>query len=309
MKEILKKSFTLIELLVVIAIIGILSGLIVVTMNGVTAKANIAKSQVFSNSLRNALMLNLVSEWKFDGTTADGSPATTSDVLDTWSNINNGSVPYPPTVRTGSNCVSGSCLQFDGSNDYVGFGSDSSLSMRTGDATVSFWVKFDNALAPQAETLVMTGAGDAGTGKDGYWIFRPASGNQIRGSFTDGSAEQIYGYLSGFLSANTWHNIAIVFDRDVSAYAYINGEKQTGYSIAITPQQGDVQNYTFTRIGAWSYNFDRFTGKMDEVRLFNAAVPASQIKEQYYSGLNSLLGTGQIDENEYFQKIFLLASK
>jgi prepilin-type N-terminal cleavage/methylation domain-containing protein len=54
MNELIKKAFTLIELLVVIAIIGILSGLIVVSMGGVTQKANIAKAQVFSNSLKNA---------------------------------------------------------------------------------------------------------------------------------------------------------------------------------------------------------------------------------------------------------------
>ena len=55
MNRFIKKAFTLIELLVVIAIIGILSGLIVVTMSGVTQKARIAKAQAFSNSLRNAL--------------------------------------------------------------------------------------------------------------------------------------------------------------------------------------------------------------------------------------------------------------
>ena len=303
MDRLIKKAFTLIELLVVIAIIGILSGLIVVTMSGVTSKANIAKAQVFSNSLKNALMLNLVSEWKFDGPTADGSPATVNDVLDTWSNVNNGVVSYPPTVRTGSACVFGSCLEFDGSDDFVSFGNNSSLSMGTGDATVSFWVKFDNTLAAEAETLVMTGAGDSGTGKDGYWIFRPASGNQLRGSFTDGSAEQIYGYLSGALAAATWYNIAVVFDRNVSAYAYINGEKQTGYSIAITPQQGDVQNSLSAKVGAWSYNFSRFDGKMDEVRLFNAALPASLVKEQYYAGLNSLIARGGITEEEYVSRI------
>ncbi|MDD4531537.1 MAG: type II secretion system protein, partial [Candidatus Pacebacteria bacterium] len=114
MKEILKKSFTLIELLVVIAIIGILSGLIVVTMNGVTAKANIAKSQVFSNSLRNALMLNLVSEWKFDGSgLSDGATANTSYFVDTWSQKNGSVTATPPTVLSGNNCVSNSCLAFN----------------------------------------------------------------------------------------------------------------------------------------------------------------------------------------------------
>jgi prepilin-type N-terminal cleavage/methylation domain-containing protein len=63
MNKLLRQAFTLIELLVVIAIIGILSGLIVVSMSGVTQKANIAKAQVFSNSLRNSLMLIIVGEW------------------------------------------------------------------------------------------------------------------------------------------------------------------------------------------------------------------------------------------------------
>jgi len=66
MHKIFRQAFTLIELLVVIAIIGILSGLIIVSMNGITNSATVAKAQVFSNSLRNALMMNLVSEWKFD---------------------------------------------------------------------------------------------------------------------------------------------------------------------------------------------------------------------------------------------------
>ena len=66
MNKLLKTAFTLIELLVVIAIIGILSGLIVVSMSGVTEKANIAKSQVFSNSLRNSLMINTVSQYNFN---------------------------------------------------------------------------------------------------------------------------------------------------------------------------------------------------------------------------------------------------
>ena len=49
MHKIKQLAFTLIELLVVIAVIGILSGLIVVSMSGVTNKATIAKAQVFSN--------------------------------------------------------------------------------------------------------------------------------------------------------------------------------------------------------------------------------------------------------------------
>ena len=68
-----KKGFTLIELLVVIAIVGILAGIIIVSMTSATDSAIMAKAKVFSNSMRDSMSSSIVSEWKFDGTgVADG---------------------------------------------------------------------------------------------------------------------------------------------------------------------------------------------------------------------------------------------
>lgn len=52
-----KQAFTLIELLVVIAIIGILSGLIIVSMNGATNSANDAKRKANLDTIRKALIV------------------------------------------------------------------------------------------------------------------------------------------------------------------------------------------------------------------------------------------------------------
>ena len=46
-----------------------------------------------------------------------------------------------------------------------------------------------------------------------------------------------------------------------------------------------------------------FSGLLDEARLYNAAIPTSQIKEQYYAGLNSLLASGGISKEEYNQRV------
>jgi hypothetical protein len=37
----------------------------------------------------------------------------------------------------------------------------------------------------------------------------------------------------------------------------------------------------------------------DDVRIYNAVIPISQIKEQYYAGLNKLLANGAITKDEY----------
>ena len=316
MSKLIKQAFTLIELLVVIAIIGILSGLIVVSMSGVNQKATIAKAQVFSNSLRNSLLLNIVSEWRFDGTTADGSVATVNDVLNTWSNVNNGTVAFPPTVKTNSSCVSGSCLLFSGaaasgSYNYVDFGTNSSLSVGLGDATVSLWVKFDNATAPMNETMINCGASAATIGSDGYWIFRYNGTNRLYVRFMDGeTAAYAQGYLSAVdsLVADTWYNIVVVFTRASTAQAYINGAN-TGASFSITAQQGSVVNSLGYKIGSYSSSAHRLAGLMDDIRLYNAAMPTSQIKEQYYAGLNSLLSSGQITEKEYSERINSIAKQ
>jgi uncharacterized protein (TIGR02145 family)/prepilin-type N-terminal cleavage/methylation domain-containing protein len=55
--ELNKKAFTLIELLVVIAIVGILSGLIVISMNGSIASANDTKRKANIDTIRKALII------------------------------------------------------------------------------------------------------------------------------------------------------------------------------------------------------------------------------------------------------------
>ncbi len=306
MNKTTKKAFTLIELLVVIAIIGILSGLIIFSTQGAIKKAILTKSQVFSNSIRNALLGYMISEWKFDGGNTSGDPATSIDVLDTWSGANNGNIsPTPPTIYTGTDCISGSCLSFDGQSNYINFGSDSSLSMRTGDQTVSFWVYFENPIIPQFETILICGAQDVG--QDGYWI-RRSNKTRLDLYFSDGGSP-IVGYLSNedaFLE-NVWYHVVVVFDRDSVAQAYINGVKQD-VSVDISSQQGDIINYIPFSVGAFPSPLHRLEGRIDEIRVYNAIIPIFRIQEQYYANLNKLFTKGAISSVEYYSRINEISS-
>jgi prepilin-type N-terminal cleavage/methylation domain-containing protein len=295
MNKIIKQAFTLIELLVVIAIIGILSGLIVVTMSGATQKATIAKAQVFSNSLRNALALNLVSEWKFDGTTADGSAATVNDILDTWSNTNNGTIGNAPTVKTGSSCIYGSCLQFDGIDDYISFGNNSNLNITTGPFTVIFW---------SSSTTFKALAGFVGKKTSAWvvanpgWIIQyPNSPQKIYVAISNGTSN--IQYNTG-LNIIPMTQLGITRDDNNVVYFINNGVLTNIGTLA-----GDISNSVNLEVGRGYYNstYGYVAGTIDDIRFFNAAIQTSQIKEQYYAGLNKLLANGSISNEEYKQRI------
>ncbi len=287
----MNKSFTLIEILVVVVVVGILSSFILVGMSSITNSANIAKLQVFSNSLDNALLLNRVSYWKLDG-----------DANDSWG-INTGAITGATLISSG--CVKNSCYNFDGSDDIIDFGNDPSLSMGINDHTISVWVKFDNTTAPQGEMLIACGVNGVGLNLDGYKIRRQNGTSRLEGLFTDGSNNYISGNLTdnGILIANVWYNIVVIFNRDGSMQSYIDGQLQSGYLINISAQQGDVQNSANLRIGAWDVSSYRLDGKIDELRIYHAILSSQLIDKDYYFGINNLLINSEIGKKEFHQRI------
>jgi len=289
-----KIAFTLIELLVVIAIIGILSGLIVVTMNGVTQKANIAKAQVFSNSLRNALMANLVAEYKLDGSTSDN-----------WGGINGtwygsgGGTNTSANYRPAGECISGQCLNFDGTDDYIGCGTASSLNI-TSNLSIEAWVKTTAGYKPIAGTWYYLSAGDM----QGYRLDINTDGYgrlvmQSDGSYLFTSTKKI--------NDGAWHHIAATFNPSNYVRLYIDGAMEQWTSGV--PASINSSTHGFN-IGYYYSNGDSFfVGLIDNVRIFNSAIPTSQMEQSYYSGLNNLLISKNIEKEEYLSMIKNISKK
>jgi len=300
MNKLIKQAFTLIELLVVIAIIGILSGLIVVAMGGVTQKATIAKAQIFSNSLRNSLMMNLVAEWKFDGTGKnDGDTADTTYTQDYWSG-GSCTINGTPKVKTGSNCINGSCLSFNGSTDYLDCGNGNNLNVGIGNFTMSAWFKNNSGLV----TRWIYGKGL--TGNPGYGMF--ISSLQKVTLYIKDSGGTIEIGSNTIVNDGIWHNIVISVNRNDLASFYLDGSFDGSYNVSA--RNGNLDSVVIAKIGERpSSSGEKFIGYIDDVRVYNVTIPTSQIKEQYYAGLNSLLSNGNITAVEYAERMGEIAEQ
>jgi prepilin-type N-terminal cleavage/methylation domain-containing protein len=290
-------AFTLIELLVVIAVIGILSGLIVVSMSGTTEKAKIAKSQVFSNSLRNSLMLNLISDWKID------ENAGTS-IVDSWSGGNTGTL-VGGVWKTGSECVFGSCVEFNG-DDYINFSDATSLNIGTYDFTLTVWANLlDQPTADCSRLFFKVVTTPA---LEGYNMGVCGLNGFVSAYIAEGGNQRSLATNKTILENNGWHYIVFSIDRDNASglKLYVDGTEET-YSSRGDPSTltGDITVAAVLSMGrnTLSPANTYVNGKIDEARIYNATIPVSLIRENYYLGLNNLLMKGSISINDYKDKI------
>jgi len=284
------KSFTLIELLVVIVIIGILAGVIMISTSSSIDKANIAKLKVFEESIKNDMLMNLVSEWKFD----EGSATIAKD---TWGS-NQGSLynfASPATFTSGwaseNDCATGTCLKFDGIDDYVDCGS---LTIGPdADFTYSLWVKPD---------------------KDKVWNFAIGGASQYNYSLymgRDTSNYQPWFYLS--------------YEGSVSRTLYGNAWSHSNWHYLVLTRSEDTfemyqdaiftKDYTYNTLSSLTHpyigrsgNADRTgAGLIDDICIYNIALSSAQIKQNYIAGLDSLLSNGNISKEDYNKRINELA--
>lgn len=280
----IKIAFTLIELLVVIAIIGILSGLIVVSMNGTIEKAKAAKNRVYVNSIRNSLLINMLAEWKLDG-----------NVNDPWKN-NNGTLSGAPVYKTGNDCVLDGCYWLDGSDDYINLGNYSSFNFGTGNFTISYWSKQDTSVP----SPVMSDGNHGDT--DNSWYIEQYADSMVT-RFRYGGIEQnsnTWFAVTG-LSMNKWHYFVVTRNSiNLTLRVYMDGvlvKEFTGISVVNITDTSDLY---LGKDGRYLVNFN---GSFDDVRIFNEATTLSGVKQRYFVGLNSLYNKGRLFPKEYAREI------
>jgi len=173
------------------------------------------------------------------------------------------------------------CLEFDGTDDYVSVTGDGSIS--TGQVTHEAWVKLDRItgismwITNRLNTYPATFALRCAIINDNVFVF----GNAIlRLAGSESTANQINSDAA--FSINTWTHIAATYD-GTTFKLYVNGALQSG-SLAVSGNI-DTSNYTSLTIGTHPTYVNNIDGYIDEVRIWNHARTADQIKRYMHTRL------------------------
>ncbi len=221
--------------------------------------------------------------WKFDecqGSTLYDASGNSNN--QTWNGSGSGSQTSVGTCNTSStawgNGVTGkfnASLNFDGTNDYTTVSDNSFLNPPTS-MTLSLWMKASS----------FSGGGNFLCSKEnstpgGYGIY--TTSNQLYSYVRVGSS---WSEATGVtLNTGQWYHIVMSYDGTIHKQ-YINGNLRATDSTA-----GTITSSTGSFTCGRDYNATNyFSGQIDDVRLYNYPLSASQVQKVYNDGSSVFFG-------------------
>ena len=233
---------------------------------------------------------DLIGYWSFDSVNA------TNYTSDLSGNANDGQLinfnTDPATTTTGK--IS-NALQFDGVNDYVDAGNDSSLDI-TDAITIEAWVKKNtNPLFGPGDEVTyaeLVGKG-AGFALGGAYSLELASTGEVY-FFVRNSTDEGYYAINSNIIGTDWTHLVAVFKGNDYINLYINGVSQGSNSVT-TNANSNILPVQF----GYKHSTNYFNGTIDEVRIYNRSLTATEILQHYnhHKLKFSLLNTGSATLN------------
>ncbi len=168
---------------------------------------------------------------------------------------------------------------FDGTNDYITIPHSSSINIISGQATYSMWLKRGRSGA----TEVLFDKNSV-TPEPVYIRFSNNDRIYIQIFANDGSYHYFFASSTSTITDTDWHLLDVVFDYDTwtNSKIYIDGVAETLYSPTQFGTQIALTNTGILTIGSPNSGADyNFNGKIDNVRIYNRALSAAQIKALY----------------------------
>jgi len=229
-----------------------------------------------NSSQNNWLTNGLVGMWSFNGPDLTGAKA-----LDSSGNGNDGKLTNGPVPAMGK---VGQALDFDGTNDFVDAGSDSSIDdIFAGGGTITSWINIKSDANNNAR-IVDKAFGNTFTNGFAFLVINQTA-LRFGYDFTGGNAR--WSTNNGTIPIDTWHHVAVTYNRDSidnDPKFYIDGVSSNVTQNVAPSGTADSDAGNNVSIGAFSDGTNVFSGKIDEVRMYNRYLSADEIRRLYNMG-------------------------
>ena len=167
-------------------------------------------------------------------------------------------------------------LSFDGVDDYVDCGSDSSLDL-TSDFSVEMWIKVSSL--ESAQKLYYRG-----TWEQGGFEFDLNTAGSIQLYTWQSGANQLSISTAGDIVVNEWTHVVAIKD-GTSVKFYKNGDELTLGTTGTHTNCASISADAIIGIHGVDLSSGPFNGSIDEVRIYNRALSAEEIRQHYQKGV------------------------
>lgn len=225
-------------------------------------KCSASQTTCFSCATPDPLNAGLITCYPFSGNANDESGNGNHGT-------NNGA-----TFTTDRFNAANKAAMFNGSSSYITISNSASLQSPTTEFTASLWV------------YITAWYIDAGNWASAFCKSNSASATQYRISMMPNGASFIFNgkmvnvpISSGTIQLNQWYHIAIAANNNIVTF-YINGILQSSTTFSGTFSNDNTMPLEIGRDYAGN-SVDYFNGKIDDLRLYNRALSASEVLQLY----------------------------
>jgi hypothetical protein len=234
------------------------------------AAGNVTTSTSVTVTVSNAVNPNLVGAWAFE----EGSGTSTADAS---GHTLTGTLTNATWTTSGK---FGKALSFNGTNALVTVAHNSLLALTTG-MTIEAWVR-PAATSTDWATAIIKERGTTGLA---YGLYAADGANQPPAGYINRSGTDVSTTGTSVLAVNTWSHLAVTYD-GANLRLYVNGTQA-----ASKAQTGNINSSTAPlRFGGNTIWGEYFNGLIDEVRVYNVALTATQIQ----TDMNTAIGSPQV---------------
>jgi mannosyl-glycoprotein endo-beta-N-acetylglucosaminidase len=195
----------------------------------------------------------------------------------------------------------GKSLQFDGSDDFVDCGNDTSLQITGNQITLEAWIYASAFKNEVWQGCVVTKDQNDATAHDCGYMIRVGGSGMVNFNLGNNGWNEI-NTPANAVSLNTWHHIAVTYDGGMMRI-YVDGQEAAASAKVITIGNAVSRPLLIGDSPQWPGRC--FEGNIDEVRVWKVARSLSQIQatmhdtlgaSYYLSSDSGLVGYWRMDE-------------